>query len=163
MAIEKVDILIEGGKATAAPPLGPALGPMGVNIGQVVADINKKTDDFKGMKVPVIVSVNTDTKEYWIKVGTPPASELIKREAGIKKGATNCKSETVADISIETAAKIARMKGDSLLGVDLVQKTKEILGACNSMGVKIEGKYPSEVIKAINNGEYKDQIMALAK
>lgn len=163
MAIEKVDILIEGGKATAAPPLGPALGPMGVNIGQVVTDINKKTDDFKGMKVPVIVSVNTDTKEYWIKVGTPPASELLKKEAGIKKGATNSQTETVADVSLDQIAKVARMKGDSLLGVDLVQKTKEILGTCNSMGIKIDGKSPKEITKQIQKGEYKDQIMALAK
>ncbi|MFP4403532.1 MAG: 50S ribosomal protein L11, partial [Candidatus Woesearchaeota archaeon] len=83
---ETVEILIEGGKATAAPPLGPALGPMGVNIGQVVADINNKTGDFKGMKVPVKVIIDKDTKEYKIKIGTPPATQLIKKEAGIQKG-----------------------------------------------------------------------------
>ena len=64
MAKETIETLIEGGKASAAPPLGPALGPLKVNIGQVVADINKKTADFKGMKVPVKVIVDTKTKEF---------------------------------------------------------------------------------------------------
>ena len=82
---QTVDALVEGGKASAAPPLGPALGPLGVNIGQVVAEINKKTADFKGMQVPVKVIIDTDTKEFEIKIGTPPAAELIKQEAGIKK------------------------------------------------------------------------------
>jgi len=95
MAKESVDILIEGGKASAAPPLGPALGPLGVNIGQVVADINKKTQDFKGMQVPVKVTVDTETKSYEISIGTPPASSLIKKEAGIQKGSGHPKSENI--------------------------------------------------------------------
>ena len=71
MAKETIEVLIEGGKATAAPPLGPALGPMGVNIGQVVSDINSKTQSFKGMQVPVKVIIDTDTKGYKISIGTP--------------------------------------------------------------------------------------------
>ncbi len=86
MAKETVEALVEGGKATAAPPLGPALGPKGVNIGQVVAEINKKTESFKGMQVPVKVIIDPDTKEFEITVGTPPASSLIKKETGIEKG-----------------------------------------------------------------------------
>ena len=86
MATQAIETLVNGGQATAAPPLGPALGPMGVNIGQVVADINKKTADFKGMQVPVKVEIDLDTKDYTISIGTPPASGLIKQEAGIKKG-----------------------------------------------------------------------------
>ena len=85
MAKQTVESLIEGGKASAAPPLGPALGPTGVNIGQVVAEINKKTADMKGMQVPVKVTVDTDTKEFTIEIGTPPAAALIKKEAGISK------------------------------------------------------------------------------
>ena len=86
MATQSVDALVEGGKASAAPPLGPALGPLGVNIGQVVAEINKKTASFQGMQVPVKVNVDTDTKEFNITVGTPPASALIKKEANLKSG-----------------------------------------------------------------------------
>jgi len=74
MGKKTVEALIEGGKTTAAPPLGPALGPLGVNIGQIIADINKKTAGFKGMQVPVKIVVDEDTKEYKISVGTPPCS-----------------------------------------------------------------------------------------
>jgi len=79
MPKQTVDAMVEGGKATAAPPLGPALGPLGVNIGQVISEINKKTADFKGVQVPVKIIVDED-KNVTITVGTPPASALIKQE-----------------------------------------------------------------------------------
>jgi large subunit ribosomal protein L11 len=162
MSKESVDVLIEGGKATAAPPLGPALGPLGVNIGQVVADINKKTESFKGMQVPVKVTVDSDTKEYSITVGTPPASALIKKEAGIQKGAGNPKTEKVADLSIVQLNKIATMKEDNLLGKDLKQKVKEIAGTCQSMGIMIEGRSAHDAIDAINKGEF-DEVISSGK
>lgn len=158
MAKETVEVLIEGGKATAAPPLGPALGPLGVNIGQVVSEINKKTADFKGMKVPVKVTVDKDTKEFDIKIGTPPASELIKKEAGIQSGSGRPNSEKVADIVMEQLIKVAKMKSDSLLGKDLKQKVKEIAGTCQSMGILIEGKNAHDTIVDINSGIYDDKI-----
>ena len=68
---QTISSLVTGGEASAGPPLGPALGPLGVNIMEVIAKINEKTGDFKGMKVPVTVSVDTDTKEYDIEVGIP--------------------------------------------------------------------------------------------
>ncbi len=160
MAKETIDVLIEGGKATAAPPLGPALGPLGVNIGQVVSEINKKTADFKGMKVPVKVIVDKDTKEFTIKVGTPPASQLIKKEAGLQKASGNPSKDFVADLKMEQIIKITKMKEDSLLGKDNVQKAKEILGTCNSMGIMVEGKKAIEIIKEINEGKYKEQILS---
>ena len=86
MSETTVEALIEGGNATAAPPLGPALGPTGVNIGQVVSTINDKTKDFEGMEVPVTVKVDDDTSEYEVIIGTPPAPALIKEELGIEKG-----------------------------------------------------------------------------
>jgi large subunit ribosomal protein L11 len=158
MAKESVDVMVEGGKATAAPPLGPALGPLGVNIGKVVADINKKTESFKGMQVPVKVTVDTSTKEYEITVGTPPASALIKKEAGVDKGAANPKLEKVADLRIEQIIKIAKMKEDSLLGKDLKQRMKEIIGTCHSMGVLVEGLPANEAIVAVNGGKFDSQI-----
>lgn len=158
MATESVDVLIEGGKATAAPPLGPALGPLGVNIGQVVAEINKKTESFKGMQVPVKVEVNSETKTFEIKVGTPPASALIKKEAGIPKGAGNPKTDQVADLKIEQVIKIAKMKADDTLGKNNFSKVKEIIGTCQSMGVMIEGKAAHDTIDDINNGMFKDKI-----
>jgi len=127
MAIEKVEVLVEGGKATAAPPLGPALGPMGVNIGQVVADINKKTASFKGMQVPVKVKVDKDTKKYTIEIGTPPASGLLKKEAGIEKGSGNPKADKVADVLIEQIIKIAKMKEDACLAKHSKKRLRRLL------------------------------------
>lgn len=160
MASESVEVLIEGGKATAAPPLGPAMGPLGVNIGQVVQDINKKTQEFKGMQVPVKVTVDTDTKSYTISIGTPPASALIKKEADIKKGASNPLADKVADLKIEQLIKIAIMKEDSLLGNDLRAKIKEIVGTCQSIGILVEGVPAQEAFKLIDSGKFDDKIKA---
>lgn len=154
MAKEKVETLIEGGKATAAPPLGPALGPLKVNIGQVVADINKKTADFKGMKVPVTVIVDTETKDYQISIGTPPASQLIKTELGIKKGSGTPDKDYVADLSIEQIKKIAGMKFDALLANDLSAAVREIAGTCYSLGIKVDSKAPRDFIADVKSGKY---------
>lgn len=158
MATETVEVLVEGGKATAAPPLGPALGPMGVNIGQVVAKINEKTKVFSGMKVPVSVIINKDTKEFDITIGTPPASQLLKKEAGIQKGSGNPLSDKVADVLIEQIIKIAKMKEGNLLGNDLKAKVKEIIGTCNSMGILVEGKPAKEAIAEVAAGKFDAEI-----
>jgi len=158
MPSQTVESLVPGGKATAAPPLGPALGPLGVNIGQVVADINKKTAVFNGMQVPVKVIVDMDTKKFEISVGTPPASALILKEAGIEKGSGNPKTDKVADIFIEQIIKIAKMKESNLLGNDLKAKVKEIIGTCNSMGILVEGKPAVEAIKEVNEGKFDKEI-----
>src|SRR5574341_1557700 len=98
---QSIEKLVEDGKATAAPPLGPALGPLGVNIGQVISEINKKTAAFKGMQVPVKIIVETTDKSFTIEVGTPPVSALIKKEANIEKGSGAPNVDKVADIKIE--------------------------------------------------------------
>jgi len=158
MAKQTVETLVEAGKATAAPPLGPALGPTGVNIGQVVMEINKKTADMKGMQVPIKVTVDTTTKEFTIVVGTPPASALIKKEAGIEKGASNPLTDKVADLLIEQIIKIAKMKEDVLQGKDLKKKVKEIIGSCHSMGILVEGLPAPEALKAIDAGQFDAKI-----
>jgi len=157
MAKQSIEALVEGGKATAAPPLGPALGPLGVNIGQVVAEINKKTEAFKGMQVPVKVIVDDD-KSFEITVGTPPASSLIKKEAGLKKGAANPLTDKVADLKIEQIIKIAKMKEDALLGKALKNKVKEIMGTCQSMGVKVEGVDVPEALAQVDQGKFDEEI-----
>ena len=158
MPKEKVEVLVEGGKATAAPPLGPALGPMGVNIGQVVSDINKKTSSFQGMQVPVKIFIDKETKEYEIIIGTPPASGLIKKEANLEKGSGKAKHEMVADILIEQIIKIAKMKETATLGKSLKEKVKEIMGTCQSMGILVEGKPAKETIKDVDAGKFDEEI-----
>ncbi len=151
---ETVEALVEGGKASAGPPLGPALGPMGVNIMEVINTINDKTKDFVGMKVPVKVIINPKTKSFEIEVGTPPAASLILNEIGVDGGSGRPNTKKVGDLSLEQAQKIARMKSGNLLGADLKAKTKEIIGTCNSIGVTVEGKKPVDMIKAIEEGEF---------
>jgi len=151
---ETVEALVEGGKASAGPPLGPALGPMGVNIMQIINTINEKTKSFEGMKVPVKVIIDTKTKDFEIEVGTPPASSLILNEIGAEKGSGKPSTHRIGNLTIEQAIKVAKMKYDNLLGKELKQKTKEIIGTCVTMGVTVEGKKPQETQKAMDAGEY---------
>jgi large subunit ribosomal protein L11 len=109
MAKDTVEVLLEGGTATPGPPLGPAIGPHGVNMMQVVEEINKKSADFAGMKVPVIITIDTSTKDFEIEIGTPPTTALIMDELKIEKGAHEPGAEVAADLSVEQAFKIARM------------------------------------------------------
>lgn len=158
MGRQVVEALIEGGKASAAPPLGPALGPTGINIGLVITEINKKTADMKGMQVPVKVVIETTTKEFSIEVGTPPAAALIKKEAGIEKGASNPLTEKVADLLIEQIIKVAKIKEDNLLGKDLKMKVKEVIGTCQSMGILVEGMNAQDALRAIDAGQFDQKI-----
>src|SRR3989344_2481976 len=158
MATDTVEALIEGGKATAAPPLGPSLGPMGVNIGQVISKINEKTASFKGMQVPVKIIIDKETKEFNIEIGTPPASALIKKEAGLEKGSGNPLADKVADLRIENIIKIAKMKESNIMGKTLKEKVKEVMGTCNSMGVMIEGVSGRDAIKLVNEGKFDKEI-----
>jgi len=151
---EKVEALVEGGKASAGPPLGPALGPLGVNIIQIINTINDKTKQFEGMKVPVKVIVDPKTKKFEVEVGTPPASSLILKEIGLEKGSGAPSTRKVGNISVDQAIKVAKMKSGGLLGKNLKQKTKEVIGTCVSMGVTVEGKKPQEIQKAIDDGVY---------
>lgn len=160
MATQTVEALIEGGKASAAPPLGPALGPLGVNIGQVISKINEKTGVFKGMQVPIKVIVDTTTKSFDITVGTPPASALIKKEAGVEKGSGSPKLEKIADIKIEQIIKIAKMKEGALMGKTMKDRVKEVLGTCFSMGIMVEGTAARETIKSVDAGKFDAEIKA---
>lgn len=151
--VNKVEAMVDGGKATAGPPLGPALGPTGVNIGQVVAKINEKTKAFGGMKVPITVIINDD-KTFDVKVGTPPMSALIKSELKLQSGSSNARTTMVANMTIDQAKLIAEQKQDSLLGADVKARVLEVAGACVSMGVSIDGKDPRAFIKDVKAGSY---------
>jgi large subunit ribosomal protein L11 len=151
---ETIETLVDGGKASAGPPLGPALGPMGVNIMQVINAINDKTKEFQGMKVPVKVIIDPATKNFEIEVGTPPAASLILKEAGGEKGSGSPSKHKIGNITVDQAIKVARMKFDDLLGKNIKEKTKEVIGTCQSMGVTIEGKKPKDIVKEIDEGKF---------
>ena len=157
---ETVKALIDGGKASAGPPLGPALGPLGVNIMQIINTINDKTKQFDGMKVPVKVIVNSKTKDFEIEVGTPPATSLILKELGLEKGSGSAGTHKIGDLTVDQAIKVAKMKYDNLLGKELKQKTKEIIGTCVSVGISVEGKTPQEIQKAIDEGEFNSKFQS---
>lgn len=155
---QTVDALVEGGKASAGPPLGPTLGALKLNVGQVVSEINKKTADFKGMQVPVKLVIDLEDKSFTITVGTPPVSALLKKEAGIEKGSGNPLADKVANIYIEQVIKVSKMKEDVLLGKTPFARVNEVLGTCNSMGVMVEGKQAKDIIVDIRNGAFKQEI-----
>ncbi len=162
MAKQTIAAMVEGGKASAAPPLGPALGPSGLNIGEVIAKINERTKDFAGMQVPLKVTFEKGSKAFEIEVGTPPTSALIKKELGIKepvKEEAGVKGKkTIGNLTIAQVVKIANMKKDSSLATTLKQQAKEIAGTCLSLGVTVEGKNPREFIKDVNAGKFDSQL-----
>ncbi|MBP2133037.1 large subunit ribosomal protein L11 [Methanomicrobium sp. W14] len=154
---EVVEVLVPGGKATAGPPLGPALGPLGINVKAVVDEINKKTSEFNGMQVPVKVEVD-DKKNFTITVGVPPATALIMKECGIEKGSGEPNNNKVGDLPFEAAVRIARMKFDDMLSYEIKTAVKEVIGSCVSVGVTVDGKNPKDVFALINAGEYDSQL-----
>jgi len=158
MRMKTVEAIIEGGKATAAPPLGPSLSQLGVNVKAVVEKINEKTEAFKSMKVPIKVMIDESTKEFDIEVGSPPVSALIKKELNLEKLAGPGKdekgkaAETVGNLTMEQVVKIAKSK--DIISRNLKAKVKQVVGTCLSCGVTVEGKNPKDVIKEIDEGVF---------
>ena len=148
-----VEALVDAGQASPGPPLGPALGPLGVNIKAVIDEINKQTQDFKGMKVPVKVEVD-DNRNFSITVGVPPTSSLLLSEAGVEKGSGTPNTEKVGNINIDQVVKIAKMKQQAMLAIDLRAAVKEAVGTCVSIGLTIDNEDPKTIINAIDEGKY---------
>jgi large subunit ribosomal protein L11 len=151
---KSISALVSGGEANAGPPLGPALGPIGVNVLQVVNAINEKTKDFPGMKVPVKVEVDSETKKFTVEVGLPPTAALVAKEANITKGSGSAGVNYAGNISMDSAVKIAKMKLESSYAKDIKGIIKEIIGSCLSSGVKVEDKPAKEVYNDISAGKY---------
>jgi len=151
-----IPAIVEGGKATAGPPLGPALGPLGVNIGGIIDEINKKTGPFAGLKVPVKVVVDKETKKFEIEVGSPSTGELLKKELGVEKGRKGGPDDpkTVGNLKFEQVVKVARMKAATSLVRDLKNGTNEVLGSCVSLGITVEGQDARKVIAEVKEGKH---------
>ncbi len=154
--VQTVKTMVEGGKATTGPPLGPALGPLGLNLGQIIKDINEKTKDFLGMQVPVTVTVTDPvSKSYEITIGIPPTVALLKKELKIEKGASKRNEKTVADATLDQIKKVAKQKSSMMLSETLESSVLEVLGTCVSMGITVEGKDPREMQRLIKSGSIK--------
>ncbi len=154
-----VELLVSGGQATAGPPLGPALGPLGVNVVAIVNKINELTKDYSGMKVPVKVTVDPETKEFDVSVGTPTTAALIVSELKIDKGSGTPHTQKVGNLTLEQAIRIAKIKRPKLLAKNLKAAVKEVLGSCVSIGVTVEDKDPRELQQEIDEGKY-DEIFS---
>ncbi|MDG6990766.1 MAG: 50S ribosomal protein L11 [Nitrososphaerota archaeon] len=149
-----INVLVTGGEASAGPPLGPALGPLGVNVLGIVNEINKQTSGFKGMRVPVKVEVDKETKQFAVSVGTPTTSALIAKESGIPKGSSKPNVDFVGALTMDQVVTIAKSKVEGSYAANIRSAAKEVVGSCVSMGVKVEGKDARVFMKEIDEGKW---------
>ena len=132
----KIKLQAPGGKATPAPPIGPALGQHGVNIGQFVSQFNERTKDLNGMTVPVVINLYKD-KSFDFEIKSPPAAVLLKQAAEIAKGSGVPNKEKVGTVTGEQVRQIAERKFADLNAHDMDGAVKIIEGTARSMGIEI--------------------------
>ena len=154
----QIKLIVDGGSMKPGPAVAQQLGPMGINIGKVIDEVNKSTSGFKGMKVPVIIDADSKTKTFTVAVSSPPVSELIKKELGLEKGSGDAGKTKISNISIEETIKIAITKMPNMLAKDLKAAVKLVLGSCVSLGILAENKSPIEIIAEINGGKFDREI-----
>lgn len=136
--VAEIKVQVPGGQATPAPPVGTALGPHGVNIGQFVQQFNDKTRELNGTTVPVVITVYNDRSFDFI-IKSPPAAVLLKQAAQIAKGAGNPRTEKVGSVSREQIAEIAKTKLADLNAPDIDAAMRVIEGTARSMGIEVVG------------------------
>jgi large subunit ribosomal protein L11 len=132
----QVKVQIPGGKATPAPPVGTALGPHGINLGQFVMQFNEKTRDLNGMVVPALITIFED-RSFTFVLKSPPASVLLKQAAKIATGAHNARTEKVGTVTKAQLLEIAKAKYEDLNSSSVEQAAKMIAGTARSMGIEV--------------------------
>ncbi len=142
------------------PAVGQKLGPLGINLGKVIQDINKATKDFKGIKVPVELNINKD-KSFSVTVLSPPTTELLKKELGIEKASGEAEKIKVANASIEQIIYVAKTKYPNMLANNFKSAIKSVVGSCVSAGILIENKPAKEIEKEIDEGKYDKEVEAM--
>jgi large subunit ribosomal protein L11 len=153
-----VKLIVEGGNMKPGPAVAQQLGPMGINLGKVISDINTATSGFKGTKVPVEIDVNGKTKSFTIKVFSPPVAELIKKELKAEKGSGRPHDHKIGNLAIEQIISIALTKMPNMLAKDLKSAVKLVVGSCVSLGVMVEDKIAKLVEQDIDSGLYDKEI-----
>jgi len=154
----KIKLLVEGADMKPGPTVGQKLGPLGINIGKVIEQVNSATKEFKGIKVPVELDIDGKTKEFKVNVSSPPTSELLKKELGIEKGSGLSGKEIVGNASIEQIISVAKSKQANLLSDTLEKAVKSVIGSSVSLGILIENKEPKEILEEISEGKYETEI-----
>jgi len=153
-----VRAMVTGGAASGGPPIGPAVGPTGINIKDVVDAVNEKTMLFKGLTVPVRIECDTETKKFNIFVETPSTASLLLKEAGIEKGSDKFAEKKAGNLTIEQIVSVTKAKREKLLEKTFKTCVKAILGTALSVGLTVEGEDPRVIQKRIDNGEYDNRI-----
>ncbi len=153
-----IKLLVEGGDMKPGPAVSQKLGPLGINIGKVIQEVNSSTSGFKGLKVPVELDVDAKTKTFSVKIFSPPVSELIKKELGIEKASGEQSKLKVGNLAIEQVIKIAKTKSPSMLAKNLKSAVKSVVGSCVSLGVLVESEEPKKVEEQIISGKYDKEI-----
>ncbi len=149
-------LLVDGGSMKPGPAIAQKIGPLGINMGKIISDVNAATKDFEGMKVPVVVDIDPKTKNFKVEVSSPPTSGLLKKELGVEKGTGASKKLKVGNISIEQIIKVAKTK--IALEKTLKSAVKTVAGSCTSLGILIESKEAKEIEKEIEKGTYDNEI-----
>lgn len=160
MAIIK--LLVEGGAMKPGPAVAQQLGPMGINMGNVISEVNAATSSFKGMEVPVSLDVDAKKKTFTITVLSPSVSALLKKELGVGSGSGNRRKLQVGNLAIEQIISIARQKQADMLAQDFMGVLKSVIGSAMAMGTLIESKDPKEVLREIQEGKYKTEIESMS-
>ncbi|MHA1240969.1 MAG: 50S ribosomal protein L11 [Promethearchaeota archaeon] len=153
-----VRALITGGAASGGPPIGPAVGPTGINIKDVVDAVNEKTMLFKGLTVPVRIECDPVTKQFEIFVETPSTASLLLKELGIEKGSINSSEQKSGDLSLEQVISVTNAKKDIFLSKTFKNAVKTVIGTALSIGATVEGSNPRDIQKRIDAGEFDDKI-----
>jgi len=155
-----IKLLVDGGDMKPGPAIGQKLGPLGINIGQVIQQVNSSTKDFKGLKVPVELNISKD-KKFSVKVLSPPTAELLKKELGLEKASGEAKKLKAGNASIEQIISVAKIKHPNMLAKDFKSAVKNVVGSCVSAGILVENKEAKEIEREIESGKYDKEIKAM--
>ena len=153
-----VKALVTGGSASGGPPIGPAVGPTGINIKDVVDEINEKTMVFRGLTVPVRIECDPETKQFEIFIETPSTASLLLKEVGAEKGSSASSEKIIGDLTLDQIVTVVQAKKDKFLEKDLKLAVKSVLGTALSVGITVEGEDPREIQKRVESGEFDDKV-----
>lgn len=153
-----IKLIVEGGSMKPGPAVAQQLGPLGINLGKVISDVNTATQGFKGVKVPVEIDANPKTKNFTIKVFSPPVAELLKKELNVQSGSGAPNTTKIGNLAIEQIISVAQTKLPNMLARDLRAAVKLVVGSCVSLGILIEDKPAKEIEKDIDQGLFDKEI-----